>query len=115
FNYGKKGILDLTHTRLFTFATMRRLFEQSGFEVLEQKGVAAPFTMVLGDNIWSRAVFSLNRFLIRIWKQAFSYQIFMIVRPRPSLAALLQDAEVHSANRIKATEENEAETSVKSA
>lgn len=115
FNYGKKGILDLTHTRLFTFATMRRLFEQSGFEVLEQKGVAAPFTMVLGDNIWSRALFSLNRFLIRIWKQAFSYQIFMIVRPRPSLAALLQDAEVHSANRIKATEENEAETSVKSA
>src|SRR6185436_4003552 len=31
FNYGKRGILDLTHTRLFTFGTFRRLFEQSGY------------------------------------------------------------------------------------
>jgi len=35
FNYGKKGILDLTHTRLFTFASLRHLLEQSGFDVLE--------------------------------------------------------------------------------
>ena len=25
FNYGKRGILDLTHTRLFTFSSLRRL------------------------------------------------------------------------------------------
>ena len=29
FNYGKRGILDLTHTRLFTFSSLRRLFEQA--------------------------------------------------------------------------------------
>ena len=33
FNYGKRGILDLTHTRLFTFESFRRLFEQGGFRV----------------------------------------------------------------------------------
>jgi len=27
FNYGRRGILDLTHTRLLTFATFRRLLE----------------------------------------------------------------------------------------
>ena len=27
FNYGKRGILDLTHTRLFTFESFRRLFD----------------------------------------------------------------------------------------
>ena len=31
FNYGKRGILDLTHTRLYTFRTLRLLFEQCGF------------------------------------------------------------------------------------
>ena len=35
FNYGKRGILDLTHTRLFTFASFRRLFEQGGFRVVD--------------------------------------------------------------------------------
>src|SRR6185437_9548148 len=28
FNYGKRGILDMTHTRLFTFSSFRRLLEQ---------------------------------------------------------------------------------------
>ena len=35
FNYGKRGILDLTHTRLFTFGSLRRLLAQSGYEVLD--------------------------------------------------------------------------------
>ncbi|MBV9358710.1 MAG: glycosyltransferase, partial [Chloroflexi bacterium] len=34
FNYGKRGILDLTHTRLFTFRSLRRLLEESGFEIV---------------------------------------------------------------------------------
>ena len=29
FNYGKRGILDVMHTCLFTFALLRRLFEQA--------------------------------------------------------------------------------------
>ena len=28
FNYGKQGILDMTHKRLFTFKTMRKIFQQ---------------------------------------------------------------------------------------
>ena len=30
FNYGKRGILDMTHTRLFTFRSFRRLLEEAG-------------------------------------------------------------------------------------
>ena len=37
FNYGKRGILDVTHTRLFTFSSFRRCLEQCGFEVVEMK------------------------------------------------------------------------------
>ena len=49
FNYGKRGILDLTHTRLFTFASLRRLFEQGGFEVIESAGVSRRRTRSRSD------------------------------------------------------------------
>ncbi len=49
FNYGKRGILDMTHTRLFTFASLRRLFEQNGFRIVEMKGVPGPFPLAMGE------------------------------------------------------------------
>ena len=49
FNYGSRGILDLTHTRLFTFATIRKLFEQSGYRIEEIRGIPAPFPLAFGD------------------------------------------------------------------
>jgi 2-polyprenyl-3-methyl-5-hydroxy-6-metoxy-1,4-benzoquinol methylase len=39
FNYGRRGILDLTHARLFPFSSFRRLFEQSGFRVRDMRGI----------------------------------------------------------------------------
>src|SRR5260370_17056594 len=42
FNYGSRGILDLTHTPLFTFTTLRNLFEQSGYRIEEVPGIPAP-------------------------------------------------------------------------
>ena len=48
FNYGPRGILDLTHTRLFTFASFERAVTQSGFDVLERVGVPGPFPLALG-------------------------------------------------------------------
>jgi SAM-dependent methyltransferase len=89
FNYGKRGILDLTHTRLYTFASLRRLFEQCGFHVEQLAGIPAPFPKALGDNRMSRALVRLNDFLIRLSKGLFAYQIFLVARPRPSLDALL--------------------------
>ena len=53
FNYGKKGILDATHTRLFTFRSLHELLDQSGYKVLEVRGIPAPFPKALGTNIVS--------------------------------------------------------------
>ena len=92
FNYGKKGILDLTHTRLFTFKSFRRLFEQAGFIVLEERGVPAPFPFALGENWVSHLFISINKFMIKLSRSLFSYQIFLVVRPRPSLNYLLKTA-----------------------
>ncbi len=92
FNYGRRGILDLTHTRLFTFATFRDLFEQAGYEIEEVRGVPAPYPLALGDNFISRFLLAVNLLLIKLSKSLFSYQIFMVVRPFPSLEWLLQRA-----------------------
>ena len=92
FHYGARGILDLTHTRLFTFATIRKLFEQANYRVEEIHGIPAPFPLALGNTGLARFLVGVNRFLIKISRSLFSYQIFMVARPLPSLEVLLEGA-----------------------
>jgi len=99
FNYGKRGILDLTHTRLFTFATFRRLFEQSGFEVLEMRGVPAPFPLAVGNGLLGRFLIAVNKALMAVSRSLFAYQIFAVVRPKQTLTSLLERAQRESGAR----------------
>jgi len=101
FNYGKRGILDLTHTRLFTLGSFRRLFAQSGFEVLEIRGIPAPFPTAFGAGRLSGLLLALNHLLIRLSIPVFAYQILVTARPRPTLPLLLQHAVDSSASRSK--------------
>jgi glycosyltransferase involved in cell wall biosynthesis len=100
FNYGKRGILDVTHTRLFTFASMRRALVQAGFDVVETRGIPAPFPLAIGDNFMSRALLALNRLAIRLSRGLFAYQIFMRVKAQPRLEALLRNAESQSREKL---------------
>ena len=101
FNYGKRGILDLTHTRLFTYSSFRRLFEQSGFRVEQVWGVPAPFPLAMGGGFVSRAMLKLNQAMIALSRKLFSYQMVMEVRPLPSLDYLLDRARRESALRAE--------------
>jgi 2-polyprenyl-3-methyl-5-hydroxy-6-metoxy-1,4-benzoquinol methylase len=92
FNYGKRGILDFTHTRLYTFASLTRLFEQCGFNVERVTGIPAPFPKALGPSPTARGLVWLNDLVIRICKGMFAYQIFLEATPRPSVDALLDDS-----------------------
>ncbi len=92
FNYGPRGILDLTHRRLFTFSTLRRLFEERGFEVLSAAGIPAPFPLALGNTTLAQVLLSANRAAIWFARGLFSYQIMLTLRARPSLDGLLGDA-----------------------
>jgi 2-polyprenyl-3-methyl-5-hydroxy-6-metoxy-1,4-benzoquinol methylase len=103
FNYGRRGILDVTHTRLFTFATFRALFEQAGYEIEEVRGVPAPYPLAIGDNPVARLLLWINAVLIKISKSIFSYQIFMVVRPLPSLEWLLERAVESSHEKASAS------------
>ena len=102
FNYGRKGILDRTHTRLFTFASLRELFAQTGYEVTEVRGIPAPFPKAIGDNWLGGLLIALNRFGIALFRGLFSYQIFMRAVALPTVEALLQDTVV-STEELKVT------------
>jgi glycosyltransferase involved in cell wall biosynthesis len=102
FNYGKRGILDLTHRRLFTFSSFRRLFEQGGFRVRAMRGIPGPFALAFGDSRVSRALLAINAALITLSRGLFSYQMFFVVDQLPSLDYLLRSAQEHAARRIDA-------------
>ncbi len=100
FNYGKRGILDATHTRLFTFGSLHRALHQAGFTVLETRGVPPPYPLAMGDNAASRALLAINQALILLSRGLFSYQIFVTAQAQPTLECLLRESSELS--RVKA-------------
>lgn len=108
FNYSKRGILDLTHTRLFTRSSLRRMLEQAGFTISETKCVPAPYPLALGDTRLSRLLLGLNNFLIRLAPGLFGYQIVMAAKARPTVTSLLHDAYRESSARQKRLESESA-------
>ena len=100
FNYGKAGILDRTHSRLFTFRTLMHLLRDSGFRIREVRGVPAPFPRVLGNGRLGRAAVAVNLALIRLSKTLFAYQIYVLAESTPDVDFLLRDAERMSAARV---------------
>jgi glycosyltransferase involved in cell wall biosynthesis len=99
FNYGKAGILDRTHTRLFTFRTIHHLLRDAGFRIKAVKGIPAPFPKVLGEGLLGKAAVAANLALIEVSKTLFSYQIYIEAESTPSVEFLVHDAEVKSAIR----------------
>lgn len=95
FNYGRTGILDRTHTRLFTFRTLRHLLRDAGFTIHVMRGVPAPFPLVAGDRIGGSLI-RFNELLIRISKSLFSFQIFVVAESTPSVEYLVSSAKQSS-------------------
>ncbi len=91
FNYGKRGILDSTHTRLFTYGSLLELLDQTGYKTIEIKGIPAPYPKAIGDNFASRALIVLNQALLKLNKGLFAYQIFVKTRAMPNIQHLLKE------------------------
>lgn len=92
FNYGQSGILDRTHTRLFTFRTVRKLLTDAGFRIRQVRGIPAPFPAALGETFIATMLLSINRALIRLSRRLFSFQIFVVAESTPDLDFLIADA-----------------------
>ena len=92
FNYGHRGILDKTHTRLFTFSSFRKLITQSGFHINRCSGIPAPYPLVIGNNFLGNFLVKINQILIFLSKGIFSYQIYTEIKPEISIDLLYEKA-----------------------
>jgi glycosyltransferase involved in cell wall biosynthesis len=82
FNYGRRGILDLTHTRLFTVGSFTRLLQNAGFRVDSVRCFGPPIADLANTGGLLGAIDRLAAWLARTWKGLFGYQI-LIEATRP--------------------------------
>jgi glycosyltransferase involved in cell wall biosynthesis len=104
FNYNKRGILDLTHTRLFTFSSLRRLMKESGFVIEKELGIPAPAPLVVKNKFWQTLLMKTQSGLIKICRGLFAYQMLFVVRPLATLETLTASMHRHSAEKSSLVE-----------
>ncbi len=78
FNYSRRGILDLTHRRLFTISAFRRLLRDAGFRVDRMLGFGPPIADLPEGSHWFLQW--LDRVLARLarwWPAIFAYQVLL--------------------------------------
>jgi len=77
FNYGKRGILDVTHTRLFTIRSFCRALEGEGFRIDKVRGFGPPIEDVIGSSFVLRCLDRIAGGLARVWPSMFAYQFLV--------------------------------------
>jgi methionine biosynthesis protein MetW len=77
FEYGPRGVLDVTHVHLYTRATFQREVEAAGFRVVKRGVTALPFEVVFEATGRSPVIRGMADFyyaLARFWPSMFAYQ-----------------------------------------
>ncbi len=92
FNYGKRGILDMTHKRLFTFSSIKQLLTSFGYELTKVEGAPVPIPFVIPNKPLANLLLNINKILIKLSKGMFSFQIALVAKPMPTLSLLLENA-----------------------
>ncbi len=99
FEYGRRGILDLTHTRLFTLGTFRRALRSAGFSIEHIEGVVPPLPFIFGPSRLGDVLMTICKWFVRVRPALFGFQLLMIVRPNPTLETLLARAQAAAADK----------------
>lgn len=85
FNYGKRGILDLTHTRLFTVSSFKQLLVDGGFVIREVRGFGPPIRDMVGDSAGLRAADASSGVLARLWPRFFAFSFLVVAEKADEL------------------------------
>jgi len=92
FNYGKRGILDKTHTRLFTLSSFKKIILENNFLIKETIAIPPPFPLAIKNNFISKLLLNFFKYLNLISKTVFAFQFLSIVESKPNLDYLLDQA-----------------------
>jgi glycosyltransferase involved in cell wall biosynthesis len=85
FNYGKRGILDLTHTRLFTIYSFKKLLANGGFVIKEVHGFGPPIRDMIGSSGALRAADTTSGLLARLWPRLFAFSFLIVAEKADEL------------------------------
>jgi glycosyltransferase involved in cell wall biosynthesis len=80
FNYGRRGILDMTHKRLFTVGGFRRLLRQFGFRVEQARGFPPPLTDEVSRSPFMRLLERCHAALSERLPRLFAFNVLMVAR-----------------------------------
>ncbi len=97
FNYAERGILDITHKRLFTRRSLLSTLEDCGYRAEWIGGIGAPFDAVMGGRI-GRFLGIVSGALARLWPAMFAFQFLVVCRPLPGVRQLLSESRRVSAD-----------------
>lgn len=92
FPYAERGILDITHKRLFTRGSLVRMLEDCGYQIERVLPVPVPFDAVFGGRI-GPPLTRLSRLLCGVWPRLFAFQFLVLCSPKPSARQLLTESE----------------------
>jgi len=92
FNYAERGILDISHKRLFTRRSLLRCLRDSGYVVEKVDKAAVPFEAVMGGNA-GKLLGRLAGLLASAWPTMFAFQFVVVCRPLPGTRQLLASSE----------------------
>jgi 2-polyprenyl-3-methyl-5-hydroxy-6-metoxy-1,4-benzoquinol methylase len=81
FDYDRRGILDETHLRFFSRASLRRTVRAAGYDVLSLSATGAPFWSVLGGGPVSTVLGGVSKLLTRLRPTLFGYQYVALLTP----------------------------------
>lgn len=99
FEYGRRGILDLTHRRLFTFATFRRILRSAGFTVEHSEGIVPPLPFVFESSRLGRLLMRTAKIGVMLRPPLFGFQCLVVARPNPTLHSLLARAKAAASEK----------------
>lgn len=103
FDYDRRGILDETHLRFFTWRSFRRMAERSGWLVEDRQSTGVPLEILDRVGRTTRRSFArrglagIDRLGRRAWPSLFSYQFVASLRPDPAFSPSRASTEIEIA------------------
>lgn len=94
FNYAERGILDITHKRLFTRKSLLTSLRECGYVVQRVYPSAVPFQAVMHGTT-GKLLGWISACLARIWPSLFAFQFVVVCRPKPGVMQLIHTSERH--------------------
>lgn len=84
FDYTERGILDRTHLRFFTLASLKRMIENCGCDPIEVAATPVPVQLALPFTAHPlfAPLHELHYLLVRLWHTLLGYQFVVRAAPR---------------------------------